>query len=279
MWIRRCQCILSAQLPMGAQRRSLVSSNFPAVRQALEPAPSGRGFRAIAVVFKKFTQSLRRILVLPHRGERLRYEKFDLWRLAVRLSQCLPGCFQRLAILLMMVIRFGQRPLRLPPARFQLQRFLKRGYGLFIFPLIGKRHTQCGKRARVTWVELRGLFQGTLCLRPIVPTEVQHPLHEQDVRVSGSELYDFAYVFLGISEFVVVYGLQPFVEGFLGFGSKERLAGNPNGIVRGRLQVNVNLGLQGYVQRQVLLSSLVSGRFCNEAKIAQRSRDEERASV
>src|SRR5229473_5200294 len=249
MWIRRCQCILSAQLPMGAQRRSLVSSNFPAVRQALEPAPSGRGFRAIAVVFKKFTQSLRRILVLPHRGERLRYEKLDLWRLAVRLSQGLLGCLQRLAILLMMVIRFGQRPLRLPPARFQLQRFLKRGYGLFIFPLIGKRYTQCGKRARVTWVELRGLFQGTLCLRPIVPTEVQHPLHKQDVRVSGREPHGLTYVLFGVSQLVGVYGLQSFVEGFLGLGSKEWLAGDSNGIVPGRLQVNVDLGLQGYIQR------------------------------
>src|SRR5260370_34007697 len=101
----------------------------------------------------------------------------------------------------MMVIRFAQRPLRLPTSRLQLQRFLKRGYGIFIFPLIGKRHTECGKRARVTWVELRGIFQGTLYPRPIVPTEVQRPLHEQEVRVPGSKLYAFAYVFLVIRNF------------------------------------------------------------------------------
>src|SRR5260370_22972169 len=100
-----------------AERRILLSPNFPATRQILEPATRGRGFRTIAVVLQEFTESLCGILILPHSGKRLCDKEFDLWSLAVRFSQRLLRSFQRLFILLMMVIGFGQRPLRLPPVR------------------------------------------------------------------------------------------------------------------------------------------------------------------
>src|SRR6266852_2224987 len=97
------------------------SANFSVLRQAVKPAACGRGFRAIAVVPKKFTQSLRRVVVPPHGSERLGNKQLDLRSLSARFSQRQLRRFQRLLILFAMVIRSAQGPMRLPPARFHLQ--------------------------------------------------------------------------------------------------------------------------------------------------------------
>src|SRR6266850_720456 len=65
----------------------LASPNFPVLRQALQPAPCGRGFGAIAMALQEFTQSLRRFVIPPYGGERLRNKKLDLGRFSVGLGQ------------------------------------------------------------------------------------------------------------------------------------------------------------------------------------------------
>src|ERR1700730_1107097 len=91
----------------GRRPAVLVWANFPVFGQALQPAACGGGFGEIAMSLQEFTQSLCRILILPLGGERLRNEKLDLRRLAVRLGESLLRCFQRLVILLVMVVGLG----------------------------------------------------------------------------------------------------------------------------------------------------------------------------
>src|SRR5467141_2482019 len=68
-------------------RKYLASPNFPVLCQALQPAPCGRGFGAIAMALQEFTQNLRRVVIPPYGGERLRNKKLDLGRFSVGLGQ------------------------------------------------------------------------------------------------------------------------------------------------------------------------------------------------
>src|SRR5882757_1941796 len=180
-----------------------------------------------------------------------------------------------------MIIGFGEGPLGFPAGGFQLEGFLERRDGGFVFALVGEGHTQCGEGARVVGIELRGFFEHCLRLRPMVLTEVQHSLQKQDVRVPGSQLQGLAHVLLRLWKFVGVDGLQAFVEGVLGLGSKDRLTGNAHVLV-GRvfaLKIDIDLCFKGNGQREILLRSLISGRFYEQSEISYGARYEECSPV
>src|SRR5712672_2926017 len=233
------------------------------------------------MILQEIAESIGGSVILADRGERLSDEECDVRSFAVGLSQGLLRCLQRLIVLLLMIIGLGESPLGLPAGGLQLQGFLEGRDGGFVFALVGEGHAECREGARVVGIELRGFFEHCLRLRPIVLTEVQHSLQEQDVRVPGSQLQGLAHVLSRLRKFVGVDGLQAFVEGVLGLGSKDRLTGNAHVLV-GRvfaLEINIDLCFEGNGQREILLRSLISGRFYEQSEVSYGAGYEECSPV
>jgi len=124
------------------------------------------------------------------------------------------------------VIRFGQRPLRLHPA-VATAAILKRGYGLFIFPLDGKRHYPSAANARGLPGSSCVAFSGHFVPPTIVPTEV-HTLARTGLRCPGASFMIRLHI-LGFSEFVVslLACAALMSEGFLALGARSGLPGLP----------------------------------------------------
>src|SRR6266567_709792 len=101
--------------------KHLVRMDLSILCEAVEPVSSRRRLRPITIAFQEIAKSLCRILVLPHSRECLRYEQLDLRSLTVGLRPGKLRRFQCLIVLSAMVIRFAERPLRLPRAVVQLK--------------------------------------------------------------------------------------------------------------------------------------------------------------
>src|SRR5579859_2529075 len=114
-------------------------SDFPGLFQAGEPALSGRGFREVGVVLEEVAEGLGAFFVASVGGERLGYEQGDFRRLAVGFGEGLLRGLERLGVLLVVVVGFGERPMRFPASATELDGLLEWGNGEVIFSLIGKR--------------------------------------------------------------------------------------------------------------------------------------------
>src|SRR5450432_456595 len=150
------------------RQEGLVSADFSVSRHIGQPSPSPCGLRVVPMALQEVTKRLCGILVTPHRGQRLCHQKLDLGRPPRGVRECPLRCLQSFLILFMPVICVCKGRARFPPIRLQLQRFLERGNGSFILPLVGQGHSQRRECAGVGGIDLCAPFQRSLRLRPIV---------------------------------------------------------------------------------------------------------------